>query len=311
MSDVVTDAIESSTVAASTATAGRLDRLRHGLHRLLFRPVSAFPLAIVRIGVGFALVLWTTSMAFDVGDLLDDDAIVGPEFATAAFGIELTGDVAIRLALVGLALAGLAVLLGFRPALFAVIAFVLLTLLQRRNPVILNSGDLILRNLTVLLALTPCGAALSIDRLRRHGRVALRTAPRVAPWGLRLIQLQVVVVYLFAVWGKSGASWTSGTAVSTAFRLEDLQRFGAPSFLVESVLIVAALTWGTLVVELALATLLWVRRARPILIVVGVLLHVLIDVFLLVGVFGITMIAGLMAFLDGDAVQRRLARDGP
>ena len=78
MSDVVTDAIESSTVAASTASAGRLDRLRRGLHRLLFRPVSAFPLAIVRIGVGFALVLWTTSMAFDVGDLLDHrDTAIG------------------------------------------------------------------------------------------------------------------------------------------------------------------------------------------------------------------------------------------
>lgn len=311
MSDVATDATENSAATASTPTVGGLDRLRRGVDRLLFRPVSAFPLAIVRIGVGFALLVWTASMVFDVGDLLDDDAVVGPEFATAAFGIELTGDVAIRLALIGLTLAGLAVLSGFRPALFAVIAFVLLTLLQRRNPMILNSGDLILRNLTLLLALTPCGAALSVDRLRRHGRTALRSAPRVAPWGLRLIQLQVVVVYLFAVWGKSGASWTSGTAVSTAFRLEDLQRFAAPSLLVESVLVVAALTWGTLVVELALATLLWVRRTRPILIVVGVLLHLLIDVFLLVGVFGITMIAGLLAFLDGDAVQRRLGRGGP
>ncbi|MEM9038619.1 MAG: HTTM domain-containing protein [Actinomycetota bacterium] len=311
MSDVATDATENSAATASTPTVSGLDRLRRGVDRLLFRPVSALPLAIVRIGVGFALLVWTASMVFDVGDLLDDDAVVGPEFATAAFGIELTGDVAIRLALIGLTLAGLAVLSGFRPALFAVIAFVLLTLLQRRNPMILNSGDLILRNLTLLLALTPCGAALSVDRLRRHGRTALRSAPRVAPWGLRLIQLQVVVVYLFAVWGKSGASWTSGTAVSTAFRLEDLQRFAAPSLLVESVLVVAALTWGTLVVELALATLLWVRRTRPILIVVGVLLHLLIDVFLLVGVFGITMIAGLLAFLDGDAVQRRLGRGGP
>ena len=125
----------------------------------------------------------------------------------------------------------------------------------------------------------------------------------VAPWGLRLVQLQVMVVYLFAFWSKSGNEWREGIAVSTALRLRDLQRFGQLDVLVENIWIVAALTWGTLVVELMLGTMLWCKPLRPLLIVLGVLLHLSIGGLMLVGFFGLTMIAGLMTFLDGDAIE--------
>jgi len=46
--------------------------------------------------------------------------------------------------------------------------------------------------------------------------------------------------------------------------------------------------------------------------VFGVLLHVMIDTFVLVGFFGVAMIAGLMTFLDADRIDglviRRLTR---
>ena len=81
---------------------------------------------------------------------------------------------------------------------------------------------------------------------------------------------------------------------------------GQFDLLVDNIWIVAALTWGTLVVELMLGTLLWYKPLRPLLIVLGVLLHFSIDGLMLVGFFGLTMIAGLMTFLDADKIERSM-----
>jgi hypothetical protein len=207
---------------------------------------------------------------------------------------------------VALVVASVAIIVGWKPTVWLVVAFVLMVAVQRRNQLILNSGDVILRDLTLLLAFTPTGAALSLDRYRRLGRDGLYGAGMVAPWGMRLVQLQVMVVYLFAFWSKSGDEWIRGVAVSTALRLQDLQRIGQIDVLVENIWVVAALTWGTLIVELMLGTLLWYKPLRPLLIVLGVLLHVSIDGLMLVGFFGLTMIAGLMTFLDADAIEESM-----
>ena len=282
-------------------------------HRLFVEPRTAWPLAIARVLTGLAILLWTTTMALDVGPLLGNDGLVGVEFADGLDRyLPLDTTFTVSLALVALGLVAIAIIVGWRPSFWFVVAFVLLVAIQRRNTMIPNSGDIILRDLTLLLALTPTGAAMSVDRVRRHGRGAFWTSSMVAPWGLRLVQLQMIVVYFFAFWSKGGGLWRNGTAVSTAFRLQDLQRFGELSVFVDDIWFVAFLTWSTLAVELALAALLWVKRLRPYLIVLGIALHVMIDTFMLVGLFGPAMIAGLMTFLDADRldrlVQRRVGR---
>jgi hypothetical protein len=285
------------------------DDIREFGHRLFVAPRTAWPLAIARVVIGVTILLWALTMALDVTALLGDDALVGLEFTGDLNRyLPLDSTFAISVALVALVLASVAIILGWRPSFWLVVAFVLLVAIQRRNTMILNSGDVVLRNLTILLALTPTGAAMSVDRIRQHGRGAFWTSAQVAPWGLRLVQLQVMVVYFFAFWSKSGDLWQNGTAVSTAFRLQDLQRFGELSVLVDNIWVVAFLTWSTLAVELALATLLWVKRLRPTLIVFGILLHVMIDTFVLVGFFGLAMIAGLMTVLDADRIDDLVRR---
>jgi HTTM domain len=283
--------------------------VRDHVHHLLFAPRSAWPMAIARIVIGIGILGWAVSMMFEVSTFMSDDGLVGPDFASSDFRwITLDSAGSVQIALIVLTLASIPIIIGFRPTIFLVVAFILLVAVQRRTPIILNSGDIILRNLTLLLAFTPTSAALSFDRWRRLGRDGLRTAPLVAPWGLRFVQLQMMLVYFFAFWGKTGDQWREGTAVSTAFRLTDLHRFGPPGILTDNLLVSGLLTWGTLVVELALAVLLWYKPARPVLIVAGLVLHFTIDTFVLVGFFGIAMAAGLMTFLDGDSVQRFVDR---
>lgn len=280
------------------------------LHRLFVAPRPAWPLAIARIGLGLVVVAWTLSLIPDASTFFGDNPAFGPEVADERWSwtLPLDSPGAAWTALALLAVAGVMICVGWHPTPWFLVAFVLLVAVERRNPLIINSGDLILRDLMLLMALTPSGAALSVDRWRAHGRDALWTSPMVAPWGLRLVQAQVMVVYLTAFWFKRGDEWAEGTAVSTALRLDDLARFPVPDLFVDHVLVVAALTWGTLAVEAALGTLLWVRRLRPILVPLGVALHLFIGTFLMVGFFSLTMICALMTFLDADAIDRRIAR---
>lgn len=286
-------------VRATLARAGR---------RLFTERRPAWPLALARIVIGLTVMLWAVTMWFDVTDLLGENALLPPELASDRFRwITLDTGTEIRIALVVLIVASLCIMVGWRPTIWLLVAFVLLVAVQRRNHLILNSGDIVLRNFTLLLAFTPTGAALSFDRYRRLGRDGLYSAGRVAPWGLRLVQLQVMVVYFFAFWSKGGDEWREGIAVSTALRLQDLQRIGELDVLVANIWVVAALTWGTLLVELMLGTLLWYKPLRPLLIVLGVLLHVSIDGLVLVGFFGLTMIGALLTFLDGESIQRSVS----
>jgi len=284
------------------------DEFDRARRRLFTDRRPAWPLALARVIIGVTVLLWATTMWFDVTDLLGDDALLPPELASDRFRwIDLDTGTEIRAALAALVVASFAIIVGWKPTIWLLVAFVLLVAVQRRNHLILNSGDIVLRDFTLLLAFTPTGAALSLDRYRRLGRDGLYSAGRVAPWGMRLVQLQVMVVYFFAFWSKGGDEWREGIAVSTALRLQDLQRIGELDVLVANIWVVAALTWGTLLVELMLGTLLWYKPLRPLLIVLGVLLHVSIDGLVLVGFFGLTMIGGLMTFLDGEAIERSMS----
>lgn len=283
------------------------------LDRLLFDRRPAWTIAMVRVLYGSMLLAWTVSSLVDAGTWFASDGPVPPRFATTGgwtiADLDTTGTAVV--ALVVLLLAGVAIVVGWHPTPWLVLSFLLLVAVQRRNPLILNSGDLILRNLALLLAFCPTGAALSVDRWRRHGRDSLWTAPLVAPWGLRLVQLQMIVVYFFAFWSKSGSTWHNGTAVSTALRLDDLQRIGAPWFMTDNVPIVAMLTWGALAIELALALLLWYRPARFALIVLAILLHSMIDGLMLVGFFGPVMVIGLLSFVDAGWLDHRISERSP
>lgn len=303
----------SMTGAATNAMHRASAVIERGTEALLQRRRPAWPLAIMRIMYGFVLLAWTVTLMPDVDDLLGSDALVSSRFATQGrwryFDLDTTG--AIWIALVVLIVASVAIIVGWRPTEWFILTFLVLVAVQRRNPMILNSGDLVLRNFAVLLALTPTGAALSVDRWRRYGRAALRSAPMVAPWGLRLLQFQMMVIYFFAFWSKSGALWRDGTAVSTVLRIGDLARFDSPDWLVSNVVIITLFTWGALAIELALAMLLWFKPLRPLLIVLGISLHVFIDVFIIVGFFGPLMITGLMAFTDAERIDRFVHRRWP
>jgi hypothetical protein len=149
----------------------------------------------------------------------------------------------------------------------------------------------------------PSGDGLSVDRWLRARDRFWEFGTR-AVWPLRLVQIQVSVLYLAAVWAKvRGTTWNDGTALTYAFRMADLERFPVPGFITDSVLIVNVLTYGTLALELSIGILVWNRILRPWVLLLGVSLHLGIDYAVRVGFFSWAVLVAYVAFVPPDSAR--------
>jgi hypothetical protein len=275
--------------------------------RFWFRDVETSTLAILRISFAIIVVAWTISLAPALYSFFGEDGILPayPDGGTGAWGLlQLSSSpAAITVLYLFLLLGALCLLFGFKTRVAAVVVFVCLVSFARRDPWVLNSGDLLIFVLAFYLMLAPSGGALSVDRWLRS-RSHFWEFPRRSLWPLRLIQVQVSLLYFFAVWAKlRGETWNDGTAVSYAFRIEDLERFPVPGFVIDSLLMVNLLTYGTLAVELGLAILVWNGKLRPWVLLLGVMLHLGIDYAVRVGFFSYAALVAYIAFLPPETVS--------
>lgn len=271
-------------------------------NRFWFEPQPTSTLAIFRIAFGALAFFWGLSLLPDFEAFFSPYGVepVHPANQPAGYwgvlGLTDSYTVAVALYVVLLASA-LCVLVGYRTRLASVLLFVAILSFDRRAPSIFNAGDGLVRCLALYLVFAPAGAALSVDRWRK-ARDRFWEFPERAPWALRLVQIQVSVVYLASVWEKlQGEAWRDGTAVSFALRLEDYERFALPTEFTQSLLVSGVMTYSALVVELMLAVLVWNAAARPLVLLLGVGLHLGIGFTLRLGFFSETMLVAYLAFL--------------
>lgn len=293
-----------------------MKRVANAWEHFFFEPESTAPLALVRIAVGALTFLWALSLLPDVMAFFSDGGIVAeqpPNQGDGVWGVLgwFPGDAALVVTYVALLVASVALALGLFTRVAALIVLVALIAFARRNSLVLNSGDGLLRNLVLFLVLAPAGAALSLDRLRT-AKDRFWEFPERSPWALRLIQIQVSILYISTVWQKArGLNWNDGTAVSYAMQIQDLERFPLPARLIESIQVSSVMTYGTLAVELSLGVLVWNRTLRPWVLLIGVGMHLGIDYSIRVGFFSFAIIAAYLAFVPPEPAERAIlwARD--
>ncbi len=271
-----------------------------------FQLQPAHTLGLVRMAFGMLAIGWTISLLTNLDAFFGPDGILPrqPEgnFQWGVFAF-WTDDRALLVGWLVLLIASVALTIGWHSRLAALAVFVLILSFEHRDQWVFNTGDLAVRIEALLLALSPCGAALSLDQRRGTGK--FWSAQQRSQWALRLLQLQVSLIYLASVQVKlNGNAWPQGTAVSYALRLQDMLLLPMPHWLTTNALAMNAATWATLAVELAVGILVWNRQLRPWVLAVGVLMHSVIMVTITVGFFSLAMFVLYLAFVPPDTVER-------
>lgn len=189
-----------------------------------------------------------------------------------------------------------------------IIAFICMTSLHQRNIFLLSSSETLMRVMTILLICSPCGHSFSIDSLLGRYYPTFQQKRTWPVWALRLIQIQLSVIYLWTFIHKlKGETWIDGTAVYYATRLEGMTNFTIP-ILMDSPIFLKLATWGTLLTEFSLGVLIWVKPIRKYVIALGVVFHLGIEYLMSIPFFELSMIVLLMNFFTPEELKAFVVR---
>jgi hypothetical protein len=158
----------------------------------------------------------------------------------------------------------------------------------------------------VLLACSPCGKSYSWDRWR-----ALKKAQRIGEpppaesgpqWALRLMVLQVSLIYFWSGFDKCNPAFLSGERMEHyAMYLYIGSDYPKSAWFHPAMV---GLAWSTVFLEFALAFGLWWKRTHRVLIPFGMMFHAILYVLLPVGTYSLNMWLLYLAVLDPDEVHR-------
>lgn len=256
---------------------------------------------------GVVMAVWTLALLPDLHRVFGEGG-VAPQYPRVAYQWGLfewwSGDTALLVGWIVLLVASLAMVAGWHSRIAAAVVFVLLLSFVRRGRYVFNAGDTILLVIAMVLALSCCGAALSLDQRRRVG--SFWSAQTLAQWPVRLLGVQLSLIYLVSIQAKlsGGKDWVDGSAAFYASRTDGRWAWiEVPDWLFGNAVVVNAATWTTLAVELAIAVLVWNRRCRLWVLAAGVVLHLILMVTMNVAFFSAAMFVLYLAFVPWEFVQ--------
>ncbi len=276
--------------------------------------VDTRALAALRILLGTILVIDLVHRSFYLDVFYTDDGMYPRSAHEAMWGSfpgyslhGLFGDVWVQ-GLLFLIAAGfaIAVLVGYRTRLAALLSLVFLISLQARNPAVLNGGDRLLRVILFVAVLTPLGERWSIDAIRRGS--ARRSVASIATAAL-LIQ-PIAVFTSNAAQKHAGTTWYNGDGLQIALS-NDVMTVFLGSYLVEYPVLLEALNWMWigLLVGSPLFLLLTTGRLRALFAVIYAGAFIGMFLTLAVGLFPFVLVASVIPFLTApfwDAAARRI-----
>ena len=198
---------------------------------------------------------------------------------------------------------------GLLTRISSVAVFLCLVSMQQRNLFLLHGGDTFLRVAGFFLMFAPAGAALSVDRLIRirRGKEGDEIAPRL-PWAQRMIQLELALMYFVSfLWKLKGNTWLEGTALYYVVHLHSIARFPVPGWMQYPPILKIG-SWFALLLEFGLGVLIWFRRFRYPLLLLGLAFHLCIEYALNLPMFEWDVLTAYVLFIEpADLERARLA----
>lgn len=208
-------------------------------------------------------------------------------------------------------LIALVILLMFTVGLFTrttgVLSFIITISYAHRVPGALFGLDQVNGLLIMYLMLGAAGEAYSLDHwLKRRRNIRIDGPPlsTVANVSIRLIQIHMCIIYMFAGMSKlGGETWWEGTAMWGALANSEYQSLDM-TWLAAYPLVINALTQISVAWELSYIFLVWPRLTRPLVIGMAIPLHLGIAICMGMITFGLAMLIANLAFVSPWIIRR-------
>lgn len=151
-------------------------------------------------------------------------------------------------------------ILGIKTRITTFLSWFLVNTIYIYSPIFYSGGDTVVRVYLFLGLFLQWGQAYSLDAWWRRRRAVLRGAAEIPPlrpipaWPLRLMMLQLAIIYCATGALKSGHTWLDGTALFFALNLDHFYRHPAQIQLVtflQMIWVLPIATWITRIWETA------------------------------------------------------------
>jgi predicted DCC family thiol-disulfide oxidoreductase YuxK len=302
--------------AKSTIASG-LSRLRE----MLSEPHRLIGVSLLRIALGLNILVFYITHLYERHYLWGDDGLVPfSTFLTQMHAqrnlslYQLSTAPAYENALFfGGLLVTIAFILGFKTRPSSILFFIFTWSLYTRDQFVMTAGDNLLYLIIFLMMFCDCGAYFSIDAADAAARGDIKKKPRpfvslLHNFGVLAILLQLSLLYLTSAFYKiSGHMWQDGTALYYVLRTSEFNLSPLAHFLYQNVILVTALTYFTILFQLAWPFLIWSRAARPFVALGAFALHANIGYFMGLVWFSAVLISAELIIFD-DLDYRRFAR---
>ena len=281
-----------------------------------FAPRSPAPMALYRIAFGFLMFIYGLLVIHDFdfwfgqyGVLsLKASRFIYPAPAVNLFALMPSGNTWAMLFLSLFVLAAAMLTVGFMTRLSAIVVYVGFLSINHRLPLVMNSGNIFTQICALFLIFSDAGLVFSIDRILRIARGKEVGQPLgKALWAQRLVQLQLSFLYFWTFFSKAhDKEWVNGVSIYYVSRDATWRRMPIPFY--EYLPAIKFYTWGTLLTEFLLGTLVWVLEYRYCILFAGFLFHLGLEYSMDLALFQWTVIAAYLTFIEPQHQQAFMER---
>lgn len=285
--------------------------LREKTYQFFFKPTEARPLAALRIGLSFTLLVQAALVSGLLFELYGKNGIIQGKireyfappiphitgFSHLLMGFGLSEDQVLLLFAMTYLVSLVGLLVGWHTRAMAIVAwFTHLVLAQGHSTS--YGADMYANIFLFYLMFVPCGKAWSLDA--RTGRID--TAPSsTARLGLRLVQIHLAIGYVASGWDKAqGPQWWNGEAIWRSLMLPVYYQLPM-EWMANVPWLCMLLGWGTLALEMGYPLWVFPRKLRPFGVAGIVSLHLGIAIFLGLHVFALMMAVFTLALFGFSA----------
>lgn len=216
------------------------------------------------------------------------------------------GDTSIIVMFWLLTIASACLTLGLFTRVSAVCVYLGVAAFQQQNGLIINGGDILLKMTAFYLIFSPSGRYLSLDSLLKNKlRWPQRQTPQEDPsgWPQRMYRFLIALIYFQSFWSKlEDKTWLNGSAIYYVLREQEFLRFPVV-WIADNLWICQSLTWGTLLIEGAMWSLVWFKETRYFVLAGALLLHLGIEYTMNLPIFESLMISSLIVFVPGEDIK--------